>query len=630
MGPCLVEADITCVAEDGTECAELIPPDVESEETCLVNVCYNVEIKNVGDVCMEVTVVDLNVNDQVASLLDSVTVNPLCPPDSTSVESCGDIDICAGGQFSANINVEADPPNGDRCQAQGEYIFTIVPIVPSPESSSVTPPVASPVTPPLSSPVTPPLSSPVTPPLSPPVTPPLSPPVTPPLSLPVTPPVSPPVTPDVPPPTCTIELSSDCTIAGGESDGQDCETPTVGITLCLERPTGVTMLFNGGGCEQSDNTQELQFSCADMNGGPPVNEGEQAYIVVTDIKGLGITYFSGLVAVGETYVLNDGGERFETDQFITIYTPDQSTVLQMVQYHCSCSSNLELKNRFGASQLVEFVNDLQGVVSCFQTISFAIDVALPVTATGSEEIELTSMTAMTSFAGDVDLTDQVAGQVIGPDNPSVVVTLEGTINAAERQTYTIAYDVQGTRVADGELCTGMDMISIVAGADPNAPGAAPTGTDGSPTGGSPTDGSPTGGSSTGGSSTSGPSTGGSATSAPSSPGGSPTSTSKTGGSPTSASKTGGSPTSTSKNGGSPSGGSPSSTSKTGGSPSGGSSTGGSPSSTSKTGGSPSGGSPSSTSKTGGSSTGGSATSEPSSPGGSPTSTSKNARRIRKL
>ena len=236
------------------------------------------------------------------------------------------------------------------------------------------------------------------------------------------------------------------------------------------------MLFNGGGCEQSDNTQELKFTCADSNGGPPINEGEQVYIIVTDIKGLGVTYFSGLVAVGETYSINDEGQRFEADQFITVYTPDQSTVLQSVQYHSSCSSNLELKNRFGASQLVEFINDLQGLVSCFQTVSFAIDVALPITATGSESIELTTMTAMTSFAGLIDLTPQVAGQVIGPDSPSIVVTLEGTINAAERQMYTIAYSVEGVRVSDGALCTGMDMISFVAGADPNATApSAPTG-----------------------------------------------------------------------------------------------------------------------------------------------------------
>jgi len=137
------------------------------------------------------------------------------------------------------------------------------------------------------------------------------------------------------------------------------------------------MLFNGGGCEQSDNTQELKFTCEDFAGGPPVNEGDQVYIVVTDIKGESITYFEGTVGVGEIFPLNDGGERFQADMFVMIYSPDQSTLLQMVQYHSSCSSNLELKNRFGASQLVSFTNEVQGLVSCFATFSFALDIAVP-------------------------------------------------------------------------------------------------------------------------------------------------------------------------------------------------------------------------------------------------------------
>jgi len=129
----------------------------------------------------------------------------------------------SGGEFCAKINVEANPPNGEICQDEDEYKFTI-PVPPTPEP-------------------------------------------------------------------CNITLASECTIAGGEFDGQDCEAPLLGYTVCLERPTGATMLFNGGTCEQSDNTQELKFTCMDMNGGPPVNEGDQAYIVVTDIKvGLAETF----------------------------------------------------------------------------------------------------------------------------------------------------------------------------------------------------------------------------------------------------------------------------------------------------------------------------------------------------
>jgi len=282
------------------------------------------------------------------------------------------------------------------------------------------------------------------------------------------------------PPTseCIIELDTSCVIGGNSSQsGQSCDVPTLGIEPCLERPTGATMLYNGGGCEQSDNTQELKFTCQDMNGGPPIEEGAESFIVVTDIKGNGITYFSGLVGVGETFPLNDNNERFEADMFITISTPDQGTVLQMVQFHSSCSSNLELKNRFGASQLVEFVNSVQGVVSCFVSFSFSLEIIVPIEATTTEPIILTSLTAMTNFAGDLDLTDQVEGQTISPGSAPVIVTLEGTIDASTQMRYTLFFNINGNVVATGQPCTGMDMLSFLAGNEPGArlPAGSPTG-----------------------------------------------------------------------------------------------------------------------------------------------------------
>jgi len=121
--PCFVEVDITCVAEDGTECKDLVPPRVPTPEDCIVNVCYTISIDNTGEVCMDITVADLDVNGDVSSVLDLVPVNPLCPEESTSFETCGDIDICTGGEFCAVINVEANPPNGEMCQDDGEYKF---------------------------------------------------------------------------------------------------------------------------------------------------------------------------------------------------------------------------------------------------------------------------------------------------------------------------------------------------------------------------------------------------------------------------------------------------------------------------------------------------------------------------
>jgi hypothetical protein len=133
---------------------------------------------------------------------------------------------------------------------------------------------------------------------------------------------------------------------------------------------------------------------------------------------------------------------------------------------------------------VSFTNELQGVVSCFATFTFALDIAVPITAIG-EDIQITSLTADTSFAGFIDLTSQVAGQIIGPGG-SVVVTLEGTIDASSRMTYTIDYSIEGTRVSDGAICTGMEMVSFEAGRDASVPAGIPTYTGGG--GGTPSSG----------------------------------------------------------------------------------------------------------------------------------------------
>ena len=377
---------------------------------------------------MDITTMDFTLNDVTVSFLDLLNDNVTVPVSQTkSVEEMIVMDVCDGQSFIATIEVEAEPlSDGDQCQAEDEFQFAVTPV------SSPAP-------------------------------------------VPVTPPTSPPSSPGANEP-CSIDLSATCQISGNSSFvGEECDIPSLGVEPCRERPTGAVMLFNGGGCEQSDNTQILQFTCQDMNGGPPVTENDEAYIVVTDIKGLGISYFTGIVRVGELFRLNNEEERFETDMFVTIFSPDQSTVLQMVQFHSSCSSNLELKNRFGASQLVEFTNDLQGTVTCFATFSLTLDVAIPIEAVGEGggEIILDMLTAQTSFAGFLDLTDQVQGITLSPGIAPVVVELQGTIDATVRMTYSILYNVLGTRVNDNAQCTGMELVSFEAGFDATAPTGAP-------------------------------------------------------------------------------------------------------------------------------------------------------------
>ena len=263
---------------------------------------------------------------------------------------------------------------------------------------------------------------------------------------------------------CDLAIEFSCVIADVGNTfnaGKDCEAPDIGISPCKARPTGATMLFNGGGCEQSDNRQLLQFTCEDFEGGPPVNEGDEAYVIVSDIKGRSIIYFEGIVRVGEEFPLYDDGNNFVTDQAVTVYTPDQGTLLQSVQYHSSCSSNLELKNRFGSVQLVSFFNGIQGNVTCFETFSLMINVVLPIDVRG-DSATFQSMTAQTNFAGFLDLTDQVVGTVVQPGG-SVAVMLQGALDLTQRREYTAVFSVTAITNPTGEICEGMSFDSFTAG-----------------------------------------------------------------------------------------------------------------------------------------------------------------------
>jgi hypothetical protein len=424
------------------------------ELTCVETISYTIDIENIGRNCLDMTQADFVFNDDITNLLPLLPSTELCPEKSTSFDLTTAIDVCTAGDYFAQAIVVANPPdkNAGFCEDDAELSFAILEQATNPPTF---PPTNSPTFPPTKAPTYRPTKSPSFPPTKAPVRPPTQSPVS----------------------VCTIRLDTRCVVAGNSTQaGRPCETPFLGIESCKERPTSAVMLFNGGGCAQSDNTQGLLFSCVDMNGGPPVNEGERAYIEVTDIKGNQIDYFSGVVEVGNTYRINDNNERFEADMFITIYTPDQRTVLQSVQFHSSCSRNLELKNRFGASQLVEFTNDLQGTVSCFVTFSFTLTISVPISATTTQPIVLTRLTATTNFAGNLDLTTEVAGLTIAPGSAPLLVTLEGVIDASSQMRYTLMFYVEGAVAATGQKCTGSETLSFLAGHAPGArsPVASPT------------------------------------------------------------------------------------------------------------------------------------------------------------
>lgn len=392
------------------------------ELNCRETFCYDAQVTNIGSVPMLVDLLDFSFSGVSMSLLESIaSVNPVDVGQSVSTGGPKiDVDICVNLEYSAGVSASASPPNGPTCQDAEDLTIALFF---NPEMAA---PVATPVD---------------------------------------TPPI-------VPPPdegTCNIEIDAQCVIQGDTAAaGLPCSSPVVGIEPCLARPTGATMLLNGGNCATSDNIQGLKFTCDDLGGpGVPTEVGSEVHVLVTDIKGEGIVYFDGMVRVGDFYALNDGGNRFQADQFIQISSPDRSTVLQEVQYHSSCSSNLELKNRFGASQLVGFFNEVQGNVTCFNVFEFSLGINIPITAAG-DMIQITSLAAMTNFAGTIDLTPQVQGQLISGGGDVIVATLSGTIDTSVRREYNMLLSITGIQ-ADGSECSGMSTISFDAGNVPGAP-----------------------------------------------------------------------------------------------------------------------------------------------------------------
>lgn len=147
--------------------------------------------------------------------------------------------------------------------------------------------------------------------------------------------------PSIPPP-CILELNLTC---------PDCEIDGTVVEPCTDRPLEIGMLYAGGDCALSAQCQDDgKFECEDFQGGPPTSFGELSYIVAMD-KDREDLFFQGWVPVGSSYIMDNGFERFPADQNIRVYSSNVTTeenLLQNVQYHSSCSQNLDLLNRFGS------------------------------------------------------------------------------------------------------------------------------------------------------------------------------------------------------------------------------------------------------------------------------------------
>ena len=248
---------------------------------------------------------------------------------------------------------------------------------------------------------------------------------------------------------------------------------------CQGRPWEITFRYNGGGCAQSDNLQPRQkFSCTDNPTtvenrslqsflGAPTAEGTQSYITAVPRGGTDL-YFAGPVAVGEKYTLNQDRvfDKLSADMTITIFDAEGGNVLQLVDLHLSCSQPLFLFDKFGASQVTEWVETSGRVVSDKQSDveTGTIEVKLDTSTDIVKPVRLLEMTVLTNTQDQpIDYTSQVAGMVLGPGDVIELPGFQIDIDLSERTRYTFFTTIIGETLDGTNMCNGFSFLECTIG-----------------------------------------------------------------------------------------------------------------------------------------------------------------------
>jgi hypothetical protein len=272
-------------------------------------------------------------------------------------------------------------------------------------------------------------------------------------------------------------------------DRADCNDIPPLNTECLESPSEMVMRYNGGDCGGGFNLQpETLYQCTDAQDSPPTEVGTASFIVVTGVE-TQEEYFAGFVEVGEEFTLQAGLEvAANTD--VVIYDPSDLTdpediiasgnVLQTILFHTSCDDFLFLKDRFGAVQLTEFVNDRQGRVTCFQTVTLTFTMELPDGFDQGTTVGLTDLTVTSNIEISAGETQDLSQLVIGREvtsTTSVTVEEPFELDLTQRKRYTTSAAIVGESDI-GKICTGNDGYQFTAGnaLPPFIPTLAPTAT----------------------------------------------------------------------------------------------------------------------------------------------------------
>jgi hypothetical protein len=245
---------------------------------------------------------------------------------------------------------------------------------------------------------------------------------------------------------CPVNVKMTC-------EGCELKLPEVDYT-CTQAPNLLEMLFRGGSCEENSFTQSIMpLSCIDYNGGPPkLASNQNAFIRAFDETNNAIV-FQGTVREGDSYnIVNSNGGALGSKLAIDIFADStQQTLLQSVTFELSCAepNSMPLMNVFGASQIVGFANNEQGVISAFAAVQAPdITIGIELSSTGKFTLHELSVRTNLEPSSNKEFPD-VAGSVISAAGP-LEVSFQLPFNAGASSVDSI---VRGEGVTeDGEPC----------------------------------------------------------------------------------------------------------------------------------------------------------------------------------
>jgi hypothetical protein len=237
---------------------------------------------------------------------------------------------------------------------------------------------------------------------------------------------------------------------------KECEIPSQDGELCTQRPTEISFRYHAGDdCSASSNTQDSsKWSCTDN-----AVTGEPVQIIVSKPDGNNVSLDTGPGATvndGDAVTAtaaNAGRDDFDSESRIQILDGGGG-LLQDIILHTSCSQDLRIGDRFGAIEVVGFVNADQGSVQSGAEVKYTY----VVTNTGN--VDLTGITVEDDGLDPTTVPgspiDLLAGEVTDPP-------LMATVFVTDPVTSTVTV----TGIApDGSECSDMDSTTITVAEPP--------------------------------------------------------------------------------------------------------------------------------------------------------------------